>query len=658
MSRNSRTPVDMSPTILLLVFVLFFCDSPAHSFSFNFSSFDPSENVILYEGDASNFNDSIQLNRVDDIVRVGRATLVKHIHLKDGATRSLSDFTTHFSFTIDVMNSSVYSDGLTFFLSPPSFQLPPNSAGGYLGLCNSTTYNLSSRNRFVAVEFDTYVNEWDPIVQHIGIIVNSLAPVAHVSWNASLHSGQVANAWIHYNATARLLSIVVTYENNPSSSSNYNLSYQVDLMQVLPDWVLVGFTGSTSSVVEKHMVHSWEFSSTLTLKEAGKTTSILKARKFIWEVIMVIVVAVLLGGVGIGSLMVVKRKRRRAMEENVTLTSMNCVFQRGAGPMRFSYEVLASATSNFSDEKKLGHGGFGDVYKGFLIDLDMVVAVKKISRRSKQGKKEYINEVKIFSQLRHRNLVQLVGWCHDRGEFLLVYEFMPNGSLDSHLFGKRSPPLTWAVRYKIATGLASALLYLHEEWDQCVVHRDIKSSNVMLDSGFNTKLGDFGLARLVDHELGAQTTALAGTFGYLAPECVVNGKASKESDVYSFGVVALEIACGRKPLESSEGEPMMRLVEWVWELHENGRLLEAADNRLRTDYDKKQMECLMMVGLWCAQPDPSSRPPIRQVMRVLNMEEAMPVLPNRMPGPMTIYNIPPETVYSNPPSMSSVGSGR
>lgn len=235
---------------------------------------------------------------------------------------------------------------------------------------------------------------------------------------------------------------------------------------------------------------------------------------------------------------------------------------------------------------------------------------------------------------------------------------MPNGSLDSHLFGKRSPPLTWVVRYKIATGLASALLYLHEEWDQCLVHRDIKSSNVMLDSGFNTKLGDFGLARLMDHELGAQTTALAGTFGYFAPECIVNGKASKESDVYSFGVVALEIAFGRKPLESSEDVPMMRLVEWVWELHENGRLLDAADNRLRTDYDAKQMECLLMVGLWCAQPDPSSRPTIRQVMRVLSMEEAMPVLPNGMPGPMTMYNIPPEIVYSNLPSITSVGSGR
>ncbi|XXG55827.1 hypothetical protein AAC387_Pa03g3404 [Persea americana] len=150
---------------------------------------------------------------------------------------------------------------------------------------------------------------------------------------------------------------------------------------------------------------------------------------------------------------------------------------------------------------------------------------------------------------------------------------MPNGSLDSHLFhGKRL--LGWAVGYKIATGLASALLYLHEEWEQCVVHRDVKSSNVMLDSNFNAKLGDFGLARLVDHEHGLQTTVIADTMGYLAPECVTTGKASKEFDVNSFGVVALEIACGRRPVEPKAEAGKVMVVEWVWELYGRGLLLD------------------------------------------------------------------------------------
>lgn len=147
--------------------------------------------------------------------------------------------------------------------------------------------------------------------------------------------------------------------------------------------------------------------------------------------------------------------------------------------------------------------------------------------------------------LSHRNLVKQIGWCHDKGEFLLAYEFMPNRSLDYHMFGKLNP-LVWPISYKIALGLASALLYLHEEWEQCVIHRDVKSSNVMLDSSFNVKLCDFGLARLMDHELGPQKTGLAGTLGYLAPEHVITGQASKESDVYSFGVVVLVIATGRK----------------------------------------------------------------------------------------------------------------
>lgn len=172
------------------------------------------------------------------------------------------------------------------------------------------------------------------------------------------------------------------------------------------------------------------------------------------------------------------------------------------------------------------------------------VAIKKITPKSRQGIKEFAAEVKTISLLKHRNLVRLIGWCHEKKELLLIYEFQPNGGLDSHLF-KRQTFLTWEKQYRIAQGIASALLYLHEEWEQCVVHRDIKSSNILLDSDFNAKLGDFGLARLVDQAKGAQTTELARTMGYMAPECIYTGKANKESDVYSFGIVLLEIACGK-----------------------------------------------------------------------------------------------------------------
>ncbi|KAK8328157.1 hypothetical protein V6Z11_A11G232000 [Gossypium hirsutum] len=288
---------------------------------------------------------------------------------------------------------------------------------------------------------------------------------------------------------------------------------------------------------------------------------------------------------------------------------MNDDLERGAGPRRFSYTDLPSATSNFSEQRKLGEGGFGAVYRGYLNDLDVEVAVKRISSGSKQGRKEYVTEVKVISQLRHRNLVQLIGWCHDKNYFMLVYEFMPNGSLDSHLFGRRSP-LTWSVRYRISLGLTSALLYLHEEWEQCVVHRDIKSSNVMLDSSFNVKLGDFGLAKLMDHEQGPKTTGLAGTIGYLAPEYISTGRASKESDVYSSGVVLLETATGRKSVDPRRKSDM-GLVEWTWGLYGTGELILAVDDKLGKEFDEKEVESLMIVGLWCAHPDYNSRPSIR-----------------------------------------------
>ncbi|XP_065870397.1 receptor-like kinase LIP2 isoform X3 [Euphorbia lathyris] len=310
--------------------------------------------------------------------------------------------------------------------------------------------------------------------------------------------------------------------------------------------------------------------------------------------------------------------------------SMDNDFIRATGARKFSYNALVQATNNFSEEEKLGEGGFGAVYKGFLKELNCSVAVKRVSRDSKQGIKEYAYEVKIISQLRHRNVVKLIGWCHEKKELLLVYEFMSNGSLDSHIF-KESSLLTWEIRYKIALGLALGLRYLQEELEQYVIHRDIKASNVMLDPDFNPKLGDFGLARLVKQGRGPNETPLAGTPGYVAPEYATTGKASKESDVYSFGIVALEIACGRKIIDRKAREDQINLKEWVWDLYGEGKLLEAADPRLNGDFDKQQVERLMIVGLWCAHPDSKLRPTIEKAIHVLNYVAPLPDLPSKMP---------------------------
>ncbi|XP_062176347.1 L-type lectin-domain containing receptor kinase IX.1-like isoform X2 [Alnus glutinosa] len=392
-----------------------------------------------------------------------------------------------------------------------------------------------------------------------------------------------------------------------------------------PPSVHVAATGRDTAM---HTIRTWNFTSTL----EDIVTKPRKSNRLGLAIGLGVGGSFLVGGFALILFCLWKRKNSYTAEDLAFDRCMDEEFERGTGPKRFSFKELARATNNFNDEEKLGQGGFGGVYRGFLQDSNSFIAVKRVSKQSKQGIKEYASEVKIISRLRHRNLVQLIGWCHERGELLLIYEFMPNGSLDSHLFTEESL-LIWETRYKVAQGLALALLYLHEEWEQCVVHRDIKSSNIMLDSNFNAKLGDFGLARLVDHVKGSQTTVLAGTMGYMAPECVTSGNASKESDVYSFGIVALEIACGRKPIMTNAPQEQVVLVEWVWELYGIGKVLEAADPRLDGDFDEQQMERLMIVGLWCAHPDRNFRPSIRETIHVLNFETPLPILPSDMPGP-------------------------
>ncbi|PON32374.1 GPCR kinase [Parasponia andersonii] len=638
-------------TYQTLTFFLCFllCFPLTHSIHFNINRFDRNEARVLYQGDAVPSVGTVELiNNVDYLCRVGRVISAERVRLWDARTRELSDFTTRFSFIIDTLSRVNYAAGLAFFLAPTGFQIPPNSAGGFLGLFNTTTSD-SARNQIVLVEFDSFSNpEWDPPFEHVGINNNSISSVINTPWNASYHSGDIADVLINYNATTLNLSVSWSYRKTNNPKEKTSLSYQINLMKTLPEWITVGFSAATSHHIERHILKSWEFSSSM--------DAIQNERHETKRVRLILIVTVSSGVSVISAVVIIglcvlfsRRKQKKKEAEMFNLTSINDDLERGAGPRRFSYSDLASATNNFSNKKKLGQGGFGAVYKGYLKDLDLVVAVKKISSGSKQGKKEYVTEVKVISSLRHRNLVQLIGWCHDRGEFLLVYEFIPNGSLDFHLFSKRISSLTWASRYKISLGLASALFYLHEECEQCVVHRDIKSSNVMLDSSFNVKLGDFGLARVMDHDLGPQTTGLVGTLGYLAPEYVSTGRASKESDVYSFGVVALEIATGKKSLDSSERDSGMGLVEWIWDLYGQGEILSVVDKRMGMDFDQRQVESLIIVGLWCAHPDRSMRPSIKQAIQVLNFEATWPDLPTSMPVP--VYRVLPTQSVSSGESL-------
>ncbi|QHO15987.1 L-type lectin-domain containing receptor kinase VII [Arachis hypogaea] len=243
------------------------------------------------------------------------------------------------------------------------------------------------------------------------------------------------------------------------------------------------------------------------------------------------------------------------------------------------------------------------------------VAVKRISQEN-DGVREFLAEISSLGRLKQRNLVALRGWCKkDMGNFLLVYEYMDNGSLDKRVFCDESMMLNCEERIRNIKGVAFAVLYLHEGWEEQVLHRDIKASNVLLDKDMNGKLGDFGLARMHSHGQVASTTKLVGTVGYMAPEVIKTGQASTRTDVYMFGILILEVMCGRRPME--EGKPP--LVEFVWGLMVKGELMNALDERLsaKGDFNLQQVEKVLQLGLLCAYPEPKSRPNMRQVVSIL-----------------------------------------
>ncbi|KAL8209259.1 hypothetical protein R6Q57_008671 [Mikania cordata] len=573
----------------------------------------------------------------------GRLTYQKLFHLWD------QNSTTRFTFTINTGNQDVYGDGMTFFLAPDGFQIPSKQEGGGIGLTGGDQVLNSTLNPFVAVEFDTFRNDWDPVGDHVGININSMISVTNVTWSSLVSEGQLNTARVTYNSTAKRPSVAFTGFDGDVVFTQ-RLSTQVDLRKYLPENVSIGFSASTGDYFEIHTLHSWDFDSSLPIDEKNIGSEVIGTYDSApvpsaTEPVAVhdhartkVVISLVLGlGLSVytlitGLFIFCSFRKRLANFRNKNQEVIDATQELGieTGQQNFTYKQLALATKNFSEEEKIGQGGFGAVYRGFLKEVNSYVAVKKISSGSKQGIKEYAAEVKTISRLRHRNLVNLIGWCHEGKQLLLVYEFMSNGSLDSHLF-KGSCLLTWSIRYNVVRGLASALLYLQEEWEQCVLRRDIKSSNIMLDSNFNAKLGDFGLARLVDHEKGSQTTILAGTMGYMAPECILTGKAGKVSDVYSFGIVALEIASGKRPLDPMAKGGHIRLVDHVSDLYARGELSEAADMKLEAHFDEGEMERMMVVGLWCAHTNPNARPSIKQAVQVLNFEAPLPILSKTMP---------------------------
>ncbi|CAL0315696.1 unnamed protein product [Lupinus luteus] len=611
-------------------------------------------------GDAHLKNGTVSLTRDLAVPNsgAGRVLYSRPIRFRQSGTHSPTSFNTFFSFSIMKLNPSSIGGGLAFLLSPDDESV--GDAGGFLG--------LGGGGSFVAVEFDTRMDvEFNDINgNHVGVNLNTMVSTQVCDLGEigiDLKSGDTVNAWIEFDGSTKRLTVWVSYSNLKPKEPILTLNLDVD--RFFNDFMYVGFSGSTQGSTEVHSVEWWSFSSSfnstasvaappppavsfmnptansimspppssapLASSDAQKKERSKSSchnglcKEGLGAVAGVVTAGAFVLALFAGALIWVYSKKFKHVKKLDSLGSEIIKI-----PKQFSYLELKAATECFNDDRIIGHGAFGTVYKGILPENGDIVAVKRCSQSS-QGKNEFLSELSIIGTLRHRNLVRLQGWCHEKGEILLVYDLMPNGSLDKALFEARTP-LPWPHRCKILLGVASALAYLHQECENQVIHRDVKTSNIMLDEGFNAKLGDFGLARQTEHDKSPDATVAAGTMGYLAPEYLLTGKATEKTDVFSYGAVVLEVATGRRTIEKDatrfrKAGACTNLVEWVWSLHREGRLLKAADQMLEGEFNEEEMRRLLLVGLACSHSDPLARPAMRSVVQMLVGEAEAPIVP-------------------------------
>ncbi|GAA0158027.1 hypothetical protein LIER_15155 [Lithospermum erythrorhizon] len=610
---------------ILLLLTLLHSIHSVFSIDFLFNGFNSSD-ISLY-GNATIESRIVTLTN-DTTFSIGRALYPSKIPTKTPNSSHVLPFSTSFIFAMAPYKGKQQGHGIVFLFVPHTGIADATSSQN-LGFLNRTYIDNEDTHVF-GVEFDVFKNEeFDDISDnHVGIDVNSLT-----SENASeagywpdddqesfkklkLNNGKNYQVWIDYADFEINVTMIIAGEEKPKKAL---ISAFVNLSHVFEDEMYVGFTASTGALVQSHKILAWSYSNDDFSLSKNLITSnlpsfelpkdpIYKSKWFVAGMIAGSFCVVVI--VGVVSLLFVNRYKRLKREKDEMED-----WELEYWPHKIPYQDIETATKNFSDENVIGIGGNGKVYKGVLAG-GVEVAVKRISHDNGEGMREFVSEISSLGRLKQRNLVGLRGWCKkERGSLILIYDYMENGSLDKMVFESDGvgEVLSCKERIRILNEVASALLYLHEGWESKVLHRDIKSSNVLLDKDMIARLGDFGLARMHDHSVMATTTRVVGTAGYLAPEVVRTGRASTQTDVFSYGVLILEVMCGRRPIE--EGKPL--LVDYIFELLRQDRLVDAVDERLRAKggFDEDEVNNLLHLGLLCAHPDPSSRPTMRQVVK-------------------------------------------
>eukprot|EP00261_Vitis_vinifera_P017135 XP_010646661.1 PREDICTED: L-type lectin-domain containing receptor kinase VII.1-like isoform X1 [Vitis vinifera] len=627
------------PLLLLILSIsTFFGSASAEDFVFNgFNSSD----MLLY-GVADIESRVLTLTNQTSFA-IGRALYPSKIPAKSPNSSDVVPFSTSFIFSIAPYEDILPGHGIVFLFAPVT-GIEGATSSQHLGFLNRTN-DGNSTNHVFGVKFDVFKNEefGDISDNHVGINVNSLTSMsAHEAgyWpdngkissgggNSSseedeksfkrlqLNNGKNYQVWIDYMDFHINVTMAVAGKTRPQRPL---LSVALNLSDVFLDDMYVGFTAATGRLVESHRILAWSFSnSNFSLSSELITSglpsfvppkkSIFQSKGFIAGITVGVFFCVVFCSVFSWFLIRWKRlraRRREGMEE----------WELEYWPHRITHQEIEAATNGFSEENVIGTGGNGKVYKGVL-EGGAEIAVKRISHENDQGMREFVAEISSLGRLKHRCLVSLRGWCkRENGSFMLVYDYMENGSLDKRVFEcEESKLLSFKDRIRVLKDVASGVLYLHEGWESRVLHRDIKASNVLLDKDMNGRLGDFGLARMHGHDKVGSTTRVVGTVGYLAPEVIRTGRASAQTDVFGFGVLILEVLCGRRPME--EGKP--HLIDWLWELMRKGELVLALDERLRSrgELDEEEVEKVLHLGLLCTYPDPSARPTMRQVVKIL-----------------------------------------
>ncbi|KAI5584394.1 hypothetical protein BDE02_06G077800 [Populus trichocarpa] len=616
--------------IVLMVRVLFslaIAASQELNFNFTYSGFR-STNLSL-DGLAELTSNGLLRLTNETKQRTSHAFYPNPVTFKNSINSTAFTFSTTFVFAIIPEYPTLGGHGIAFVIAPTR-GLPGALPSQYLGLFNKTN-NGNQTNHVVAVELDTiYSSEFNDIDDnHVGIDINGLESERSASagyysqlngklTNLTLISGHPMQVWMEYDGKEKQLDVTIA-PIDVDKPSRPLLTLSCDLSPILNSSMYIGFSSSTGSVFTSHYVLGWSFkmnglAEALHISRLPKLPRVgpKKTSKFLTIELPVLCLSLVLVAVSSTSYAIRRTRKFAEVLED---------WELDYGPHRFKYKDLYTATKGFRDEELLGSGGFGRVYKGVLPTSKIQIAVKRVSHESRQGMREFVAEIVSIGRLRHRNLVPLLGYCRRRGELLLVYDYMPNGSLDKYLYDQPTVALNWSQRFRVINGVASGLFYLHEEWEQVVIHRDVKASNVLLDRELNGRLGDFGLARLYDHGTDPQTTHVVGTLGYLAPEHARTGKATTSTDVFAFGAFLLEVASGRRPIQPTED---IILVDWVFSRWLGGEILEARDPNLGTEYIAEEMELVLKLGLMCSHSEPAARPSMRQVVQFLEGDVPLP----------------------------------